>query len=534
MTVEIGNKKIIKAWAFYDWANSVYSLVISTAVFPIFYSSMTKSFSNMDGKVRFLGSLWDPTTLYDYAMALSFLIVALLSPMLSGIADYVGNKKTFLKRFCYLGAISVACLFFFTGQSTLWVGIVFTILASIGFWGSIVFYNAYLPEIAAPEDQDSVSAKGFIMGYIGSIVLLLICLVFIQMPQLFFNINEAIIGALDGVSSVSSEDISAIKSTISGYEATFIDQVSIFNATAAEQSSLLAPLSTDIQTSFKEALPIKTQIINTYPAITEANFHQVVSQIDSSWSYYTSLATRICFIIVGLWWAGFAQITYRRLPDYDKVDIPKDNYFKKGLQEIRLVAKELFSYRELKIFLISFFLFSVGVQTIILMAGIFGDRELGLPTMNLIGTILLVQLVAILGASLFSRLSNRIGNIWALKITLGIWTLVCFIGFSLDKSMENIELYFYILGGLIGLVLGATQSLARSTYSKLLPETEDHASYFSFFDVTEKISIVLGMSLFGVLVALTGSMQWSVLALAFFFLASFVVLSFIHKTKYVQ
>lgn len=431
-----GDKKLINAWAFYDWANSVYSLVISTAVFPIYYAGLTASenFANAEGEISFLGMLFKPTSLYNYALAFSFLVVAILSPMLSGIADYAGSKKTFLKRFCLLGSISVMCLFFFTGKETLWVAIVFSVLASIGFWGSIVFYNAYLPEVAHTEQQDNASAKGFMLGYSGSILLLILCLVLIE-----------------------------------------------------------------------------TEVFGFYDK---------------------QFGSQLSFVLVGLWWLGFAQITYAKLPKDLKNDLPKDNYFKKGILEFKKVAKELFGYRSLKIFLISFFLLSIGVQTIILMAGIFGTI-LGLPTLNLIGTILLVQFVGILGAFLFSRLSNKIGNIKTLKITIAIWGLVCVIGFNLTKETPNIDLYFYVLGGLIGLVMGAIQSLARSTYSKLLPKTEDTASYFSFFDVTEKVALVIGMVTFGLLNAIF-TIQSSVLSLAVFFLAAFIVLSFINKTKNVR
>ena len=432
-----GDKKLINAWAFYDWANSVYSLVISTAVFPIYYSSLTESFSNIDGQIKFLGTMWNPTTLYDYTLAFSFLIVAFISPILSGIADYTGNKLKFLKVFCWIGALSVMSLFFFEGQETLWVGIVFTILASIGFWGSIVFYNSYLPEVAFPEQQDDVSAKGFILGYSGSIILLLLSLVMVNKPELF--------------------------------------------------------------------------------GIPNAGF-----------------ASRITFLLVGIWWIGFAQITYKRLPNNIYNRKPEKDYIWKGLRELKIVTKDLKNHPELKMFLVSFFTYSVGVQTIILMAGIFGSKELGLPTLDLIAVILLVQIVGILGAFLFSRLSDRIGNMSTLKITILIWAIVCFVAFMLDKNQENIQYYFYGLGALIGLVMGAIQSLSRSTYSKLLPETLDHATYFSFYDVTEKIAIVFGMIIFGLLISLTGSMQWSVLFLAIFFLISFVLLNFVGKTKYVQ
>ena len=434
--LKIGDKKLINAWAFYDWANSVYSLVISTAVFPIYYSSMTESFQNLEGDIIFLGTHWDPTTLYDYTLAVSFLIVAFLSPILSGIADYKGNKLGFLKGFCLLGSLSVMSLFFFSGESTLWVAIVFTILASIGFWGSIVFYNAYLPEVAHPEDQDRVSAKGFINGYIGSIILLIICLVFVEMHKVF--------------------------------------------------------------------------------------------------GFSKGFSTRLTFVIVGLWWFGFAQIAYRRLPNHKKKSSSKESIIWKGFDELKKVLVELKSQPSLKTFLISFFLFSVGVQTIILMAGIFGSKELELETTSLILAILLVQFVAIAGAAIFSRISKKYGNFTALKTTIVIWGLVCFIAFLLDKQQENIDIYYYGLAGVIGLVLGAIQSLSRSTYSKMLPDTEDHATYFSFYDVTEKVAIVIGMFTFGLLNAITESMQYSVLCLAVFFLASFIVLSFVRGTKYVK
>ena len=435
--LERGSKKLINAWAFYDWANSVYPLVISTAVFPIYYSSLTSSFANVEGDISFLGALWDPTVLYDYTLAISFLMVAFCSPILSGIADYTGNKLKFLKGFCWLGSLSVMSLYFFNSESTLWVALLCTVFASIGFWGSIVFYNAYLPEVAFPEQQDKVSAKGFIYGYAGSVLLLIFSLILVQKPDWF----------------------------------------GIFDPT---------------------------------------------------------LAPRITFVLVGLWWIGFAQITYRRLPNNVFNHKPDKDYVWKGFLELKIVLKSLSQHAQLKYFLIAFFFLSVGVQTIILMAGIFGSKELGLPTLNLILTILIVQIVAILGAYLFSRLSEKIGNLATLKITLLIWSGVCFIAFVLDKNQPNVDYYFYIMGVVLGFVLGATQSLTRSTYSKLLPETHDHATYFSFYDVAEKIAIVLGMIVFGLLISITGSMQYSVLALAFFFMVAFVVLYKIKRTAHVR
>jgi|TARA_B110001454_G_scaffold76015_1_gene73611 UMF1 family MFS transporter len=457
--LKIGDKKLIGAWAFYDWANSVYSLVISTAVFPLFYSAIT------DGKtVAFLGIKWDHAdTLYSYALSFSFLVVAFMSPILSAIADYTGNKLKFMKFFCWLGGLSVMSMYFFEDLNTAWIGIVCTILASIGFWSSIVFYNSYLPEVAHPEQQDAISAKGFIYGYIGSIILLIFCLAMILAPNTF------------------------------GFDLSISDKV-LANGSEAEINNALE--------NAKNAASLK--------------------------------AMRISFVMVGFWWIGFAQITFKKLPNNSFNRKPEKDFIWKGFKELKKVWIELKEYPTLKNFLIAFFLLSVGVQTIILLATIFGSIELGLGTTNLIVTVLLIQFVAILGAYVFSKVSKKYGNFKAIKITLVIWILVCLAAFMLEKELPNVEYYFYALGGLLGLVLGAIQSLTRSTYSKLLPKTQENATYFSFYDVTEKIAIVLGTFVFGFLIYLTGSMQWSVLSLGLFFIASLVVLSSLKSTEHVH
>jgi MFS transporter, UMF1 family len=431
MALQKGDKKLINAWAFYDWANSVYSLVIATAVFPIYFESVT---SDNNGIVHFMGMEINNSSLLSYSLSFSFLIVAFLSPILSGIADYTGNKKRFMQFFCYLGSFSVMGLFFFKGQDTLWIGVLGTILASIGFWGSIVFYNSYLPEIAFPEQHDRVSAKGFMYGYFGSVILLAFNLTMVMMPE-WYGITDS------------------------------------------------------------------------------------------------SLPARISFLSVGIWWMGFAQITFHYLPNNVYHKKPEKDFIFKGVKELKVVLKSLKKLTRLKQFLTAFFLYSIGVQTIILLAGIFGKKELGISTSKLIITILVIQLVAIFGAYLFSRISEKIGNINTLKITIVIWGLICLSAYLLDAKSEFIDIQFYALGGMIGMVLGAIQSLSRSTYSKLLPETEDHATYFSFFDVTEKIAIVLGTFIFGFVASITNSMRNSIFILAIFFLLGYIVLSFMKKEE---
>lgn len=430
-----GDKKLINAWAFYDWANSVYSLVIGTAVFPIYFQSVTSN-NNPDGIVPFLGTEFHNSTLLSYSLSLSFLIVAIMSPVLSGIADYTGNKKRFMQFFCYLGSFSVMGLFFFKDVDTLWVGILFTILASVGFWGSIVYYNSYLPEIAHTEDHDRVSAKGFMMGYSGSIILLIINLLMVMKPEFFW-----------------------------------------FDPT------------------------------------------------DSS------MPARVSFLMVGIWWIVFAQYTFYYLPNNTKQKPPEKDYIFNGLKELKIVFLGLKNQLELKQFLTAFFLYSVGVNTMILLLSIFVKDELGIETDKLIIIILLINIVAIFGAYFFSKISSRFGNILALKLTIAIWGIICLTIFLLDSKSENIYFLVYIIGAAIGMVLGAIQSISRSTYSKLLPDTLDNATYFSFFDVTEKVAIVFGTFIFGFVAAITNSMRNSVLVLAFFFLAGFVVLSFMKQIK---
>jgi UMF1 family MFS transporter len=435
LILQKGDKKLINSWAFYDWANSVYSLVISTAIFPIYYESVTQTES---GLVSFLGMQFDNTALYTYALSFSFFVVAFISPVLSGIADYAGNKKSYMKFFCYFGGLSVMMLYFFEGVETLWIGILFSIFASIGFWGSIVFYNAYLPEIAFNDQQDAVSAKGFMYGYAGSVLLLLFNLSMVLKPELY--------GIVD-----------------------------------------------------------------------------------------SSLPPRISFLTVGIWWMGFAQYTFKYLPEV-KVNKKneKDRIFQ-GFKELLKTMKELTDQPIMLNFLTSFFLYSVGVQSIILLATIYGKKEIGLETSSLIMTIIIIQLVGILGAYIFSKMSDKIGNILTLKITIIIWALASLSAYYLEKEDPNVQLKFYIISGFIGLVLGAIQSLSRSTFSKLLPaETEDNATYFSFFGFIEKIAIVWGTFIFGLTISITNSMRNSILLLTIFFLLSFVVLSFMKKTEYVK
>jgi UMF1 family MFS transporter len=421
--MQTASKKVVNAWAMYDWANSVYNLVITSTMFPAYYEEVTKG-ENGNGVIRFLGREFVNTSLYNYALGVAFLIVAIMSPILSSVADYKGNKKNFMRFFATLGSISCSLLFFFNGKN-LEFGIVLLILACIGFWSSLVFYNSYLPEIAAEEDRDRISAKGFSMGYIGSVILQIICFVLLFKKEWF------------GLTTTS--------------------------------------------------------------------------------------ALQISFLLVGVWWLGFSQIPLSILPMSSVQERKtKHHVLSNGFFELKKVWKELTAMPVMKRFLFAFFFYNMGVQTVMLAATLYGKSELGIPVDNLIIAILVIQLVAIPGSILMSRLSGRIGNLKALMIAVTIWILLCYGGYLIPKGgvME-----FYILAAFVGFVMGGIQSLSRSTYAKLMPETKDTASYFSFYDVTEKIAIVIGMFSFGYITELfNGSQRNSVLALMTFFVIGLILL----------
>jgi MFS transporter, UMF1 family len=466
---ETASKKVITGWAMYDWANSVYNLVITTTFFPIYFIAATHHHFKSD-EIPFFGTHVNNSSLYSYALAAAYLIIALLYPILTSIADTRGNKKNFMRFFCYMGALGCSALYFFNGANLMF-GIICLILASMGYVGSLVFYNAYLPEIAAPEDQDSVSAKGYAYGYIGSVILQVI-----------------------------------------GF-----------------------------------AIVLLTQDKDPF------------------------IGSRVTFLLVGFWWAGFAQMTFAVLPKAGAAIARKANIFKTAFGEVKKVYGEIKKMAVLKRYLRAFFFYSMGVQTVMMAATLFGSKVLKLEDTKLIVTIVLIQLIAILGAVWMSKLSARFGNIRVLMGVIVFWIMICVSAYITAGRAENlkdfhdriaeltqqkedllarrakmdvtafdkedayvegelsrwkmdlaphqqpIEYSFYVLALAVGLVMGGIQSLSRSTYSKLMPETKDTASYFSYYDITEKFAIVIGMTTFGFIEQLTGSMKNSLIFLIVFF-----------------
>ncbi|MGH2665388.1 MFS transporter [Flavobacterium sp.] len=443
-TLQKGDRKLLNAWAFYDWANSVYSLVIASSIFPIFYETIFKEAKR--DYVEVFGYHFKDTAMITFVTALAFLIVAFISPILSGIADYIGNKLAFLRFFCYMGGLSCIGLYWFDINSFFWSYTVY-LFGLIGFWASLVFYNSYLPDIAYPEQQDKVSARGFSMGYIGSTLLLIINLIMVM-------------------SVPDSEKIQMMKYS---------------------------------------------------------------------------------FVLTGIWWIGFSHITYYYLPKGASTGhkVTKEVVFD-GFKELKLVWKDVKSNIPLKRYLSSYFVFIMAVQTVMLVATYFGAKEIhwknsddpaliGMDKIfqvketGLIICILLIQIVAVLGAFLTSRASGKFGNINSLIFLNAFWAVLCVFAYFVETPNE-----FYIVAGFVGLVMGGIQSLARSTYSKLLPDTTDTASYFSFYDVTEKVGIVIGMSVYGIIDQVTGSMRNSIVFLGVFFVIGVLLLLRMPKQNAVE
>jgi len=452
------NNRVINGWAMYDWANSVYTLTITSSIFPIFFenATLTKNSAGeiISDSVVVFGLSIRNTSLLSWTLTLSFLLIAFISPLLSGIADYSGKKKSFMKFFAFLGAISCSMLYFFDVDH-IELGMTYLLLATIGYSGSIVFYNAFLPEIAPPEMQDSVSAKGYSLGYIGSVILLLFNLIMIMKPTWFFSID-----------------------------------------TYAHELVELSGIS--LQEASEEAR-----------------------------SHFVTLATRISFLSVGVWWLGFGLISFYFLPDNTYDQKPKGNYLYKGYLELLEVYRSLKNNIILKRFLLAYFVYNMGVQTVMYMSITFAKKEItGMPDSGLILSILIIQLIAILGAYFFSYLSKRYGNIRALMIGVGIWVLIILQAFLTYTANE-----FYLLAGSVGLVMGGIQSLSRSSYSKLLPDTIDHASYFSFFDITDKMGIVFGTLIYGIIYAQTGNTRITLFALGAFFIVGLLFLYRIPKVQ---
>jgi MFS transporter, UMF1 family len=427
-----GDKRVVRGWVMYDWANSAYQLTIASAIFPTYYTAVTTT--GASSTVSFFGTPIINSVLYSWTIAVAYLLVAIGSPLLSSIADYTGRRKGFMRAFTLIGATACGALFFFDREH-IELGIIAFGLGTLGYGGSIVYYNSFLPIIAEPKDQDRISARGYSMGYLGAVILLLFNLLMILKPELF----------------------------------------------GMEKGS--------------------------------------------------SLPARISFLSVCIWWIVFSQITFSRLPKYTfRKQMEISSVITNGYKELRIVFNQIRKSFKLSMYLAGFYFLMMGILTTMFMAVIYGKKQLGLSDDVLIPTVLAIQLVGIAGAWSFARISGKIGNLPALMITIVAWTIICIAASSINTASQ-----FVTTAVCIGFIMGGSQSLARSTYSKMLPTTTtDHTSFFSFYDVNEKLATVVGTFCFGAIEAWTGSMRDSVLAISVFFMISFVFIALLYRRTWIE
>lgn len=428
---EKNNKKTIWAWCMFDWANQSYNMVITSTIFPAYYVAITtwpKGHPNPD-RVTFFGHTFINTALQLTVLGAAYLLVVILLPILTSIADYRGKKKSYLKFFTWMGAISCAALFWFKpgkdgAVPSLEIPLMFYALACLGYCGGFVFYNSYLPQIASEDKMDDVSAKGFMYGYAGSLIMQLVCLLVIEEPR-WFGIHD------------------------------------------------------------------------------------------------DSLPERISFLLIFFWWMGFSIIPFRKLPKGEP-NHGKHNYnvITGGFKELARVFKQVKKMPLLRRFLSSFFFYSVGVQTIMLVAGNFAKKDLHMSDDTLIGIILSIQIVGIIGAWITSKVSDKYGNVRTLVGLVAFWTMLCALVYFITNTLQ-----FSIAAAAVGAVMGGVQSISRSTYSKYLPPNiPDTASFFSFYDVTEKFAIVIGLFTFAAVESWRDRMRDSALALDVFFAVGLILM----------
>lgn len=409
------HKRAIFAWTMYDWANSAFATTIMASILPNYFGMF----------IATEGSL----TLWGYTVAIGSLIAAIISPVLGAIADFRGSKKLFMAFFVALGVISTALLFLVDQPNEWLLACILYILGTIGFAGSLVFYDALLPHVANPDEIDQVSSRGYAMGYIGGGLLLLINVVMIFIgPRFLPNMDE-----------------------------------------------------------------------------TEA----------------TKLMMRLSLASVAVWWAVFSIPIFRRVKEPARKAEASEvglNLWTVGFQRFFNSLKSIRRFRDLFLFLLTFFVYANGIGTIITMAVAFGT-DLGFGTVILIGTLLMVQFVAAPFAILFGKLSKVLGIKKAITLSLLVYTGIAIIGYFMSK-----EWHFILLGFGVAMVQGGSQALSRSLVGQLMPKSKS-AEFYGFYSVSEKFNTVIGPILFSVINQVTGNSKLAIVSLVIFFVAGIIMLS---------
>jgi UMF1 family MFS transporter len=423
-TATIDDRREQIGWYFYDWANSAFSTTVVTVFLGPYLTSVARAAADADGLIYPLGIPVAAGSFFPYMVSLSVLLQVFFLPILGAIADYSHAKKFLMGLFAYIGAFATMGMFFVVGDRYLLGGALF-LVANLAFGASVVFYHAFLPEIASPDRRDAVSSQGWAMGYLGGFILLLLNL-------LLFNSREAL------------------------------------------------------------GVP-------------------------------TEMAVRINLASAGLWWGGFTLIPLLALRRREAVKRlpPGQRYLTVGFTQLRHTFSQLRNYPQTLIFLAAYLLYNDGIQAVIALASVFGAEELGLDQGVLIPAILMVQLVAFFGALGFGALARRTGAKRAIMLSLLLWTAVVIYGYFMPAGVPA---QFFLLAGVIAVVLGGSQALSRSVFSLMIPKGQE-AEYFSIYEIGERGTSWLAPLFFGLAYQFTGSYRIALVSLMIFFIAGLAILT---------
>jgi UMF1 family MFS transporter len=417
------NRREQIGWYFYDFANSAFPTTVVTVFLGPFLTALTQSAADADGYVHPLGIPILADSFFPYMVSLSVLLQVFFLPILGAISDYTHIKKQMLGLFAYIGAFATMGLYFVQGDNYLLGGLLF-LIANLSFGASIVFYNAYLPEIADADHRDTVSSQGWALGYLGGGLLLAVNLVLFTQA---------------------------------------------------------------------ESLGIET-----------------------------AHAVRISMASAGVWWAIFTIIPMLSLKHRQpQKQLPAgERYATIGFKQLKHTLTQLPKYPQTLLFLVAYLLYNDGIQTVIALSAQFGNQELGIGETSLVSLILMIQFVAIGGALGFGYLARVMGAKRAIMVSLVIWSGTVIYAYALLET----QVQFFIMGGVIAIVLGGSQALSRSLFSQMIPNGQE-AEYFSLYEVSERGTSWLGPLMFGLALQFTGSYRFALLSVVLFFVVGLLLLT---------
>ncbi len=405
------------SWALYDWANSAFATTVIAGFFPIFF----KQYWSADLPAT------ESTLQLGVGSAIASAVVLVLAPVLGAIADRSGGKKAFLFFFTALGVAGTAALFW-VGQGQWLIAISLFMLASVGFFGGLTFYDGLIVEVSTTSKFDSASALGYALGYLGGGVLLAVNVLMTLKPELFGLADKA-------------------------------------------------------------------------------------------------AAVRWSFLSVALWWTLFSIPLFLRVRER-KPAVPRGwaESARLGLRELMGTIRDIRARRTILLFLIAYWLYIDGVNTIIRMAVDFG-LSLGFADTSLITALLLVQFIGFPAAIAFGYLGEKWDTKKAIYVGLAVYLGVTVWGYFLQYVWQ-----FYAMAAIIGLVQGGVQSLSRSYFARLIPENKS-GEFFGFYNMMGKFAAMIGPLLVGVTAAVTGSARLSILSVIVLFIAGGAVLWFVREDE---